>query len=79
MRSALTGRLVPLSVLAQVRQGLAPVTINHEGLFPSITLSFNLAPGYSLGDAVNAIRNVERSSGKPSALIGSFQGTARAF
>ncbi|HEV2442905.1 MAG TPA: efflux RND transporter permease subunit [Steroidobacteraceae bacterium] len=79
VRSALTGQLVPLSVLIQVRQSPAPITINHQGLFPSITLSFNLAPGRSLGQAVDAIRAVERSSGKPTALTGSFQGTARAF
>jgi multidrug efflux pump len=79
VRSALTGALVPLSVLVQVQQGLAPITINHQGLFPSITLSFNLAPGHSLGDAVNAIHAAERASGKPSTLLGSFQGTARAF
>jgi hydrophobic/amphiphilic exporter-1 (mainly G- bacteria), HAE1 family len=79
VRSALTGQLVPLGVLVQVRRSLAPITINHEGLFPAVTLSFNLAPGYSLGQAVDAVRAVERSSGKPSALTGSFQGTARAF
>jgi len=79
VRSALTGELVPLSVVAEVKEGLAPIMINHEGLFPSITLSFNLAPGYSLGQAVNAIRRVERDSRKPSTLIGTFQGTARAF
>ncbi|MGH8294813.1 MAG: efflux RND transporter permease subunit [Steroidobacteraceae bacterium] len=79
VRSATTGALVPLSVLTELKKGLAPVTINHQGLFPSITLSFNLAPGYSLGQAVGAIRAVERASDKPATLIGSFQGTARAF
>jgi multidrug efflux pump len=79
VRSTTTGALIPLSVVTELKKGLAPVTINHQGLFPSITLSFNLAPGYSLGQAVNAIRAVERASGKPISLIGSFQGTARAF
>ncbi|MGA7538476.1 MAG: efflux RND transporter permease subunit [Steroidobacteraceae bacterium] len=79
VRSATTGALVPLSVVTELKKGLAPVTINHQGLFPSITLSFNLAPGYSLGQAVNAIHALERASGKPLSLIGSFQGTARAF
>jgi hydrophobic/amphiphilic exporter-1 (mainly G- bacteria), HAE1 family len=79
VRSATTGALVPLSEVAQLKRGLAPITINHQGLFPAITLSFNLAPGYSLGQAVNAIYALERASGKPASLIGSFQGTARAF
>jgi multidrug efflux pump len=79
VRSALTGALVPLSEVAEVKRGLAPLTINHQGLFPAITLSFNLAPGHSLGEAVDAIHAVERNSGKPATLIGSFQGTARAF
>ena len=79
VRSALTGALVPLSGIAEITRGLAPITINHAGLFPSITLSFNLAPGYSLGQAVNAIHTAERYSAKPTGLIGSFQGTARAF
>jgi multidrug efflux pump len=79
VRSTTTGSLVPLSVVTQLKRGLAPITINHQGLFPAITLSFNLAPGYSLGQAVNAIHAVERASGKPASLIGSFQGTARAF
>ena len=76
VRSALPGSSCKLSVLVEVKQGLAPITINHQGLFPAITLSFNLAPGYGLGDAVNAIRAVQRRSGKPSTLTGSFQGTA---
>jgi multidrug efflux pump len=79
VRSATTGALVPLSQVAQLKRGLAPITINHQGLFPAITLSFNLAPGFSLGQAVNAIYALERASGKPASLIGSFQGTARAF
>ena len=79
VRSATTGALVPLSVVTKLRKGLAPITINHQGLFPSVTLSFNLASGYSLGQAVRAIRAVERASGRPASLIGSFQGTARAF
>ena len=79
VRSTTTGSLVPLSVVTELRSGLAPITINHQGLFPAITLSFNLAPGYSLGQAVDAIHASEHASGKPASLIGSFQGTARAF
>jgi multidrug efflux pump len=76
---AANGGLVPLSVLASVQPGLAPITINHQGLFPAITLSFNLAPGMSLGQAVDAIRAVEQDANKPPTLTTSFQGTARAF
>jgi len=53
---ASNGGLVPLSVLASVQPGLAPITINHQGLFPAITLSFNLAPGMSLGQAIQDAR-----------------------
>ena len=55
------------------------ITINHQGLFPAITLSFNLAPGMSLGQAVDAIRAVEQDANEPPTLTTSFQGTARAF
>ena len=79
VRSATTGALVPLSGVTELENGLAPITINHQGLFPAITLSFNLASGYSLGQAVDAIHTAERASAKPASLLGSFQGTARAF
>jgi multidrug efflux pump len=79
VRSSVSNQLVPLSVLAGVEQGLAPISINHQALFPAITLSFNLAPGVSLGQAVDAIRAVERQSGMPATLTASFQGTAQAF
>jgi multidrug efflux pump len=58
---------------------VAPLTINHQDLFPSVTLSFNLTPGYSLGDAVAAIENLERSLAKPAALTTTFQGSAKVF
>jgi multidrug efflux pump len=79
VRSSLNGGLIPLSVLASVEPGLAPIAINHQGLFPAITLSFNLAPGTSLGQAVDAIRAVEQQAKKPATLTTSFQGTAKAF
>jgi multidrug efflux pump len=78
VRSA-AGQLVPLGTFSRVEESVAPITINHQGLFPSVTLSFNLSPGYSLGDAVTAIQNVERGLGAPASLITSFQGTAQAF
>ena len=65
VRSPISGQLVPLSLLAKVENGVSPVSINHQGLFPSVTVSFNLAPGYALGDAVTAIRAADRVIGKP--------------
>ena len=78
VRSA-AGQLVPLSTFARVEESIAPITINHQALFPSVTLSFNLSPGHSLGDAVSAIQTVERGLLAPASLITSFQGTAQAF
>jgi multidrug efflux pump len=79
VRSTTTGQLVPLSMFTAVEESVAPITINHQGLFPSVTLSFNLAPGYALGDAVAAIQAAERAVAKPAGLIASFRGTAKAF
>jgi multidrug efflux pump len=78
VRSA-AGQLVPLSTFARVEESVAPITINHQALFPSVTLSFNLSPGHSLGDAVAAIQTAERGLIAPASLIRSFQGTAQAF
>jgi len=78
VRSA-AGQLVPFSTFAQIEDSIAPITINHQALFPSVTLSFNLSPGQALGDAVAAIQAVERGLGAPASLITSFQGTAQAF
>jgi hydrophobe/amphiphile efflux-1 (HAE1) family protein len=80
VKSPSTGQQVPLSTLVKV--STRPVTylsINHQGQFPAITLSFNLAPGVTLGDATTAIETAMREAGRPAALIGSFQGTAQAF
>jgi multidrug efflux pump subunit AcrB len=79
VHSSLSTDLVPLSVVASIAQGTAPVTINHQGLFPAITLSFNLPPGYALGDAVAAIQAAAQAAGMPDTVTGSFQGTAQAF
>jgi multidrug efflux pump len=76
VKSPISGQLVPLSVLAKVENGVSPVSINHQGLFPSVTVSFNVAPGYALGDAVTAIRAADRVIGKPDSVIATFQGTA---
>jgi hydrophobic/amphiphilic exporter-1 (mainly G- bacteria), HAE1 family len=74
-----SGQLVPLSAIAHFADSLAPLQINHQGLFPAATLSFNLAPGVALGDAVTAIEDAFRKIGIPGTLHGSFQGTAKEF
>ncbi|HYZ61641.1 MAG TPA: efflux RND transporter permease subunit [Acetobacteraceae bacterium] len=79
VRSSSSSKLVPLSMVARLKQGLSPITINHQGLFPAITLSFNLAPGVALGQAVNAIHAAEQAAGMPASVTGSFQGAAQAF
>ena len=73
------GAQVPLSTFTRFVPGTAPLAINHQGQFPSVTLSFNLAPGVALGHAVDAIRTVERQIGLPASIRPSFQGTAQAF
>jgi multidrug efflux pump len=79
VRSTTSGQLVPLSMVASIVDGVSPITINHQGLFPAVTLSFNLAPGHALGEAVAAIQATESSIGKPAALTTQFAGTAQEF
>src|SRR6516164_2624398 len=79
VRSTLTGQLVPLAALTKSDLSVSPLTINHQDQFPSVTLSFNLAPGYALGDAVAAIDEMEKSYAKPATLSARFQGSARVF
>jgi len=74
-----TGDQVPLSALARFTRGSAPLTVNHQGQFPSITISFNTARGVSLGTAVDAIHRAETSMGLPPSIHADFQGTAQAF
>jgi multidrug efflux pump len=73
------GGQVPLSTFTTVKEMTAPLAVNHEGQFPSATISFDLAPGYALGDAVNAIEAAEKQLGMPASIQASFQGTAQAF
>ena len=73
------GTAVPLSALAHFGPSNTSLGVNHQGQYPSVTLSFNLAPGVSLGDATKVIENAESSIGFPSTIHGSFQGTAAAF
>ena len=70
---------VPLAVVAKMREETAPLQISHLGQFPSATVSFNLAPGAALGDAVSAIKQAQLDIGTPLGLITSFQGAALAF
>ena len=70
---------VPLSTLVDSTITGAPIVINHQGLFPATTISFNLKAGVALGDAVDAIRKIEQQSGKPQSLVTAFQGNANAF
>jgi len=70
---------VPLSVLSRMREETAPLQVSHLGQFPSATISFNLAPGASLGEAVAAIKQAQVDIGQPLGVITSFQGAALAF
>jgi multidrug efflux pump len=79
VRSTTTQKLIPLSMLASVKNGVLPVSVNHQGSLPATTLSFNLAPGVALSDAVAAIRGAEVKAGMPVNISGTFQGTAQAF
>jgi hydrophobe/amphiphile efflux-1 (HAE1) family protein len=75
-----TGQAVPLSTLVNVDASrTGPLSVSHQAQFPAVTLSFNLPPGTSLGQAVDAVNRAERELGKPSSLIGTFQGNAQAF
>jgi multidrug efflux pump len=74
-----TGAMVPLSAIAHFDQQRTPIQVNHQGQYPAVTLSFNLAPNVSLGQAVTALDKVQREMGMPSAIQATFQGTAQAF
>jgi multidrug efflux pump subunit AcrB len=70
---------VPLSAVTHYATTTAPLTINHQGQFTAVVLSFNLAPGKALGDAVNAIKQAEQQINMPETVQGSFSGTAQAY
>jgi hydrophobe/amphiphile efflux-1 (HAE1) family protein len=74
-----SGQQVPLSTLVNSTVKPAPILINHQSMFPSVTISFNLRPGIALGDAVTAIQKIEKDTDKPASLETSFQGNAQAF
>jgi multidrug efflux pump subunit AcrB len=70
---------VPLSAFSTLKTETAPLTIVHQGQFPAVTLSFNLRPGYSLGDAVQQIQNTEKRLGLPETVVTTFSGSAAEF
>jgi multidrug efflux pump len=73
------GQQVPLSAFTRFEPGSTPLAINHQGQFPVVTISFNLAPGGSLGEATNAIEKARQEVGLPQSVQATFQGTAAAF
>ena len=80
LKSPLTGQMVPLSAMTKYdTQHVTYLSINHQGQFPAVTLSFNLAPGAALGDAVDAINRASAAMRLPARITGNFQGTAQAF
>lgn len=74
-----TGNLVPLTAVTHIGSSTTPLSVNHVGQLPAATISFNLAPGAALSDAVSTIGRVKRDMGVPSTIQTSFQGTAKAF
>ena len=78
IRSA-TGGKVPLSAIARIESSTVPLAVNHQGQFPAVTVSFNLAPDVALGDAVRAIDEAKKELGMPMSIQSGFEGTARAF
>src|SRR5215472_2260794 len=73
------GTQIPLSTFAHYAPKAEALSINHQGQFPAVTLSFNLAPGYSIGQAVDAIQHMQEEMRLPGTIDGAFQGTAQAF
>jgi len=74
-----TGGQVPLNAFSRVELNSVPITVNHQGQFPVVTLSFNLAPSASLGDAVNGVNKLQNQLGLPASVQAAFQGSAQAF
>jgi hydrophobe/amphiphile efflux-1 (HAE1) family protein len=77
--SATNGTAVPLASVSKFQAGNTYLSVNHQGQFPSVTLSFNLAPGVSLGEAADLVRKASEEMKMPSEVQGSFQGTAQVF
>ncbi len=79
IRSLATGKLVPLNAVAKLTRGVGPMTVNHLGQLPAVTVSFNLAPGVALGTAVEQVKQMEAELHVPATLSASFQGSAQVF
>jgi multidrug efflux pump len=73
------GKVIPLSAIAHYEPATAPLAVNHQGQYPSVTISFNLAPGVALSQASAAIINMEQTIGMPNTITGMFSGTLQAF
>jgi multidrug efflux pump len=73
------GQQIPLSAFTRFEPGVAALTVNHLGQFPATTISFNLAPGTSLGDAIDMVDKAQQEIGMPPSILARFQGTAAAF
>jgi HAE1 family hydrophobic/amphiphilic exporter-1 len=73
------GTTVPLSAVTKISPSVGPLQVNHQGQQPAVTVAFNLAPGFSLGQAVDAIQNLEREERLPATITTGFQGTAQVF
>jgi HAE1 family hydrophobic/amphiphilic exporter-1 len=74
-----TGAPIPLSAVTRLVPTVGPLQVNHQGQQPAVTISFNLAPGFSLGQAVDAIKRIERDSNLPVSIVTGFQGAAAVF
>ena len=74
-----SGGQVPLSAFTHFEPGSAPLSVNHQGQFPTVTISFNLAPGAALGDATKAIEQAQKELNMPLSIQAAFQGTAQSF
>ncbi|HEY6301775.1 MAG TPA: multidrug efflux RND transporter permease subunit [Terriglobales bacterium] len=76
---AAQGKVIPLSAIARYEPSTAPLAVNHQGQYPSVTISFNLAPGVALSDASRTILAMEQKLGMPDSITGMFSGTLQAF
>ena len=74
-----TGPVIPMSAVAKMVPTVGALQVNHQGQQPSMTISFNLAPGYALGDAVTAIKQIEQETRLPASIVSGFQGAAQVF
>jgi HAE1 family hydrophobic/amphiphilic exporter-1 len=74
-----TGPSIPLSAVTKLTPTVGPLQVNHQGQQPAVTISFNLAPGFSIGQATEAIKQIERESNLPASIVSGFQGAAQVF